>query len=280
MTPITVQTSHGVMTARHVIVAVPNGVIKYHHIRFNPPLPLPVSHYVNALDAGLMDVVVLRFEEQFWPSDVFVFGIPPDREVSATASPLSNHSGLSDIMRDRIQWKMGLRKGGDSCAVTSEGLEEDFGGVPPDSLFSSFMNLTMARKDTCPLLLGQVYGRRALQLETMSPGEVAGIAHESLKMIFGLDIPKPIGCFFHKWGLDEWAYGSWNSLKVGADTKDLYDFKSPVYCQSVHNRSCSCLQFAGEWTDPSKMGLLQGAYATGERAADHILSQHPRSNNH
>lgn len=249
-------------TANHIIVAVPNGVLKHNQITFYPPLSSHIQRSICALDAGLMDVVILRFAERFWPSDVFVFGVPPMSNVSATADmSYSSHKGLSDVIRDRIQ-----RETGGSACDSGDSDEESGFEFPSSCLFSSFMNLTMSRPDNCPLLLGQVYGRRAIQLERMSNEDVASAALECLRIIFGDDASAPVGCVFHKWGSDDLAYGSWNSVAVGVNSRDLFNFKLPIECHG----SCS-LQFAGEWTEPMQMGLLQGAYASGERAADHII---------
>jgi monoamine oxidase len=254
----TVVTNQDTFMAKHVIIAVPNGVLKNNHISFYPPLAPPIQRSICALDAGLMDVVILRFAKQFWPSDVFVLGVPPLPEAAATANTQhSPHKGLSDVMMTQVK-----RGGGDGGGAAC-------GEFPSSCLFSSFMNLTMSRTDQCPLLLGQVYGRRAMQLEGMSNQEVASAALQSLRVIFGAEAIAPIGCVFHKWGSDEMAYGSWNSAAVGVNSQDLFDFKLPAECHLS-----SCLQFAGEWTESMQMGLLQGAYASGERAADHIIRMH------
>eukprot|EP01006_Ploeotia_vitrea_P017426 TRINITY_DN48545_c0_g1_i1.p1 TRINITY_DN48545_c0_g1~~TRINITY_DN48545_c0_g1_i1.p1 ORF type:complete len:722 (+),score=79.09 TRINITY_DN48545_c0_g1_i1:87-2252(+) len=49
-----------------VIVTVSIGCLKANTIQFTPPLPEPKINSINKLGAGLMDKVVLHFEELFW----------------------------------------------------------------------------------------------------------------------------------------------------------------------------------------------------------------------
>ena len=78
-----VETNRGVFTADRVIVAVPLGVLKADAIVFDPPLPELKRRAVERLGFGLLDKVVLRFDESFWPEDPDTFGlVGRDRPVS------------------------------------------------------------------------------------------------------------------------------------------------------------------------------------------------------
>ncbi len=64
---VTVTTSAGKFEARQVVLTVPLGVLKSGAIRFSPELPQDKQGAISRLGMGLLDKVVLRFEESFWP---------------------------------------------------------------------------------------------------------------------------------------------------------------------------------------------------------------------
>lgn len=72
---VRVQTSQGVVSADRVIVTVPLGVLKAATIVFDPPLPEPKRRAIERLGFGLLDKVVLAFDEPLWPHDPDTFGI-------------------------------------------------------------------------------------------------------------------------------------------------------------------------------------------------------------
>jgi hypothetical protein len=277
---IILNTAKGAMRAKNCIVTVPCGVLKHGDINFHPPLPGHIQDSIDILQPGLMDIVVFRFDTQFWPSDVFLFGVPPTNETSATRTNRAEFE-FSDVSNRRRSRSMSECSSHSSQSASCS--DWDYGekdtdllpsvDLPPDCLFSSFMNLSKSRDDKCPLLLAQVYGRRARIVESMTPQALADAAVSTLKMIFGDDIPAPIGVTTHPWGRDQYAYGSWNNYRVGVTRQEISEFTFPMACPNRQDKSL-CIQFAGEWTHPTKMGLLQGAYETGARCANHIVNSH------
>lgn len=63
---VTVETAQGVFDADRVIVTVPLGVLKAETIVFDPPLPEAKRQAIQRLGFGLLDKVVLKFDEPFW----------------------------------------------------------------------------------------------------------------------------------------------------------------------------------------------------------------------
>ncbi|PRC42517.1 amine oxidase, partial [Mycobacterium sp. ITM-2017-0098] len=63
---VTVDTAQETFEADHVIVTVPLGVLKAGTIVFDPPLPEGKQKAIRRLGFGLLDKVVLRFDEPFW----------------------------------------------------------------------------------------------------------------------------------------------------------------------------------------------------------------------
>lgn len=72
---VRVETSQGVVTADRAIITVPLGVLKADTIVFDPPLPEPKRRAIRRLGFGLLDKVVLAFDEPFWSQDPDMFGI-------------------------------------------------------------------------------------------------------------------------------------------------------------------------------------------------------------
>ena len=72
---VQVDTSHGPVTADRVIVTVPLGVLKAETIAFDPPLPEAKRRAIERLGFGLLNKVVLAFEEPFWPESPDMFGL-------------------------------------------------------------------------------------------------------------------------------------------------------------------------------------------------------------
>lgn len=264
--PIVLVTSSGEKKARNVIMAVPLGVLKQKRIQFEPPLSTRREQFFASVTPGLMDIVVLRFRKRFWPENVFVFGVPP------TPNGTFYH-GVYGIPANSAE-----------------------NSLSSDSIFTSFMNLSAVRPDGCPLLLAQIYDSRAREIEGMTIEEIAAAATKTLRCIFGDEMEDPIGCVTHGWGKDEFAYGSWMKYDPGADREEIQLFQRPLLCHrsakfrsasavstnssdsdssadhTVHREDCNCIQFCGEWSHPTHYGLMQGAHATGIRAAEHIIS--------
>ncbi|SVC24005.1 uncharacterized protein METZ01_LOCUS276859, partial [marine metagenome] len=61
-----------------VVVTVPLGVLQAGTIHFQPALPAPKAAAIDSLGMGVMDKVVLRFDEVFWDSEVDLFSHASD----------------------------------------------------------------------------------------------------------------------------------------------------------------------------------------------------------
>ncbi|GAA2056264.1 monoamine oxidase [Leifsonia soli] len=66
-----VTTGNSVVSADHVIVTVPIGVLKSRGIVFDPPLPEPIAGAIGRLEMNRFEKVVLRFPRRFWPGGVY-----------------------------------------------------------------------------------------------------------------------------------------------------------------------------------------------------------------
>jgi polyamine oxidase len=72
---VAVTTDRGTFNADRAIVTLPLGVLQNEDVEFDPPLPADKLGAIQRLGTGLLDKVVLAFDEPFWPEDVHAFGI-------------------------------------------------------------------------------------------------------------------------------------------------------------------------------------------------------------
>jgi polyamine oxidase len=71
---VRVETTQGVVLADRVIITIPLGVLKAGIIAFDPPLPEGKQVAIERLGFGLLNKVVLKFDQPFWP-DAEVIGL-------------------------------------------------------------------------------------------------------------------------------------------------------------------------------------------------------------
>jgi monoamine oxidase len=114
-----------------------------------------------------------------------------------------------------------------------------------------------------PVLLGFNAGEYAYTLEAQSDTQTVAAAMQTLKNIYGKTIPNPIDYRITRWAADPFSSGAYSFLAVGASPAD-YD----TLAQPVGKR----LFFAGEHTQREYPSTVHGAYLSGERAANEILS--------
>ncbi len=114
-----------------------------------------------------------------------------------------------------------------------------------------------------PILLGFNAGEYAHTLEAQSDEQIVASAMQTLQNMYGESIPSPLQYRMTRWAADPYSLGSYSFLAVGASPAD-YD----ALAQPVGKR----LFFAGEHTQRNHPSTVHGAYLSGERAANEILS--------
>jgi len=117
-------------------------------------------------------------------------------------------------------------------------------------------------------------GSDALTLEYKSDEEIIAGAMDTLRIMYGDDIPEPTETVFIRFDPDAaaatsgptdistYSKGSYSYLKVGSTPEDR-----SAAAASVEDR----VFFAGEHTSPKNPALIQGALESGFREADNII---------
>ncbi|MCA9997014.1 MAG: FAD-dependent oxidoreductase [Anaerolineales bacterium] len=121
--------------------------------------------------------------------------------------------------------------------------------------------VSFARPSGQPILLGFNAADFGREIEAWEDEEIVESAMETLRTVFGDDIPDPTDYQITRWASDPFAYGAYSFNPLGS-TPEMRD----QLAQSVGSR----LFFAGEATERSYHGNVHGAYLSGVRAAEEV----------
>ncbi|WP_440683917.1 flavin monoamine oxidase family protein [Cysteiniphilum halobium] len=113
-----------------------------------------------------------------------------------------------------------------------------------------------------PILMAFTAGVVGKQLEQLSDRELLALIIDSLKHMYGENLPKLKSHCITRWASDEYSYGSYSYLPVGVKAKRRQRLGKPV-----DNK----LFFAGEATSFYFPSTVHGAFLSGVRSAYHIL---------
>jgi monoamine oxidase len=114
-----------------------------------------------------------------------------------------------------------------------------------------------------PILVAIHSGSRAQRINRFSDEELIAGCQETLRLLFGPNVPEPVAYVRTGWETDPFSLGSYSYYKVGSQAGDRL-----LLSGSVDGR----LFFAGEATHPHYFGTVHGAYETGVRAAWEVMA--------
>lgn len=114
-----------------------------------------------------------------------------------------------------------------------------------------------------PLLLGFNAADQGRAIEAWSDQQIVASAMQTLRTIFGADIPDPIDYQITRWAADPFALGSYSFNPVGTNPRVRKELARPL------NKK---LFFAGEATEQNHFSTAHGAYLSGLRAAQEMSS--------
>ena len=117
-----------------------------------------------------------------------------------------------------------------------------------------------------PVLLAFNGGDVALQLEGCTDADVLAEAMGVLRSIYGEGTPEPIDYRITRWAADQYSYGAYSALAMGATPDMRCDLAEPIDKR---------IFFAGEATHSQHPSTVHGAFLSGVREAERILSDKP-----
>ncbi|MFD6226881.1 flavin monoamine oxidase family protein [Streptomyces sp. NPDC060232] len=136
--------------------------------------------------------------------------------------------------------------------------------VPPVDKYgqwAQWINVTRANGE--PVLLGFNAADFGRTIEGWSDTQIIDSAMQTLKTIFGQNIPEPTGHQITRWASDPYARGSYSYYKVGS-TPAMRDQLAASITDRVY--------FAGEATSSKSSATVHGAYLSGIKAAKEIIA--------
>lgn len=113
-----------------------------------------------------------------------------------------------------------------------------------------------------PVLLGFNAGNRGREIEALTDEQIVESAMQTLRTLYGDDIPEPTDFQITRWASDPFARGSYSFCSIGSTPQMRRELARPLDGK---------LFFAGEATNVDYYGTADGAYQSGLRAADDIF---------
>ncbi|KAI0593370.1 flavin-containing amine oxidoreductase-domain containing protein [Biscogniauxia sp. FL1348] len=174
--------------ADYVVSTIPLGVLKHGSVEFHPPLPSTKADAIDRLGYGILNKIILVYDEVFWDSSKDIFG--------CLRTPLSRHSlkqGEYASQRGRcFQW------------------------------------FNVSNTSGIPVLLALMAGDAGFDTEHTKNDELVAEATEVLRGVFGAKVPQPIHSLVTRWGSDKFARGSYSSAGPSMQPDDYQTMAQPV----------------------------------------------------
>ena len=178
-----------VIDADYVVLTTPLGVLKAGSIAFQPELPSWKLAPINRLGFGILNKLILVYDEAFWDVDKDMFGLLREAENYAS---LKQEDYISNRGRSYLFW---------NCVKTSGR----------------------------PVLIALMAGDAAHHAETVHDADLVTEVTQQLAKIFPqAHIPEPLEAIVTRWGKDRFARGSYSYVAPLAEPGDYDAMAKPV----------------------------------------------------
>ncbi len=127
--------------------------------------------------------------------------------------------------------------------------------------------VSLVRAAGLPVLLGFNAAQQGRDLEALGDTAIVASAMQSLRTIFGTQIPGPLDYQITRWGSDPFALGAYSFNALGAKPAMRDDLAAPLGARVF---------FAGEATMRHDFSSAHGALLSGRRAAAQLLQLRSR----
>ena len=275
-----------VFHCRYVVVTAPLGVLKRPGLLdFDPPLPPAKLHAIDSFGFGLMNKVVLQFDECWWGEEVISIGwcsetrglyrwiLSLQPALALNKQVLAQHPGHA-YPREEVEGSPNVLVCF-STADVGEEVERKSDDVQRDEVMD-VLRRCFTRADinaSAPSSTPSSSPAVAAPPLLPSPDTVLGTDREMLysgRLPQLSSIPTPIAYEVTRWGSDRFAYGSYSHYALGCNEMTVEMLAAAVGEGKV--------SFAGEHTCSSSIGCVDSAYETGIREGHRIAALLQRRN--
>lgn len=175
--------------ADRIILTTSLGVLKEESLLFDPPLPQWKLEPINRLGFGVLNKIVLVYNQPFWNVDQDMFGLLRDSDV---AESLDQEDYEKNRGKFYLFW---------NCIKTSGR----------------------------PVLIALMAGEAAVQAESASDAElVTGVTKELRGMFKDSQVPLPSETIVTRWGKDQFARGTYSYVGATSLPDDYEVMAQPV----------------------------------------------------
>lgn len=115
-----------------------------------------------------------------------------------------------------------------------------------------------------PVLQAWISGDAAATAESLTDAEIKDAAMARIRATIAPSAAEPISCTVTRWGQDPYARGSYSTFKLETHLGDRALLREPVAGHKV--------LFAGEATLDTGFSTVPGAYTSGKREADRLIT--------
>jgi lysine-specific histone demethylase 1 len=187
--PAVIESEDGLsLSADSVVCTIPLGVLKQGNVHFEPPLPPWKTGAIERLGFGILNKVVLVYNEIFWDADRHIFGVLRNSQNRHSTS----------------QADYGLNRG----------------------RFFQWFNVT--NTTGLPCLIALMAGDAGFETERSSNDSLIEEATGILRGVFGNKVPYPVESVVTRWGSDRFARGSYSSAAPGMQPGDYDSMSRPI----------------------------------------------------
>lgn len=247
-----------VITAKHVIVTIPLGVLKYsHETLFTPHLPEYKVKCIDSLGFSVVDKVFLEFKNKLAPK----FLDPSINEFLLIWTSTSDEDDESTGVSPKRS------KSSTETPVIDDDLKIVLKKNSPHKWWRTMYSFTRISEYA---LLGWLSGEDAKHVESLDSTDVGKvITEEILRRFFHPEFPEPEITYITKWADDVYSRGSYTFVATQSSNKDIDLLSQPIYSDPAHEKPI--LLFAGESCHPNFYSTVHGAFLSGKKAASYLL---------
>jgi monoamine oxidase len=267
-----------VSRARAVVVSVPLGVLQSGSICFEPALPPPKLSAIGRLGMGLLNKVILQFEQRWWPADVDVFSSVVTTFISSetrtTCPPHRLAEPCGCCLACVCRYLPPSEKQVQSDAA-GDAASRDDAGTSGCALAQWLIVNCVSVTDDVPVLMALVAPPYSWQMEAQDDGAIvdAFLRHVARPLADSLpcwgpakQLPPLTAQHITRWGSDPLSRGSYSYIPVGASPADRTELRRAL--MPADGRPP--LFFCGEACHALFPSTVHGAYLSGVDAAQRL----------